>query len=113
MLSPKIILLAFTLFELYSCQNGSNMTRFNGRKGLYEKLFGKNNDYDTSLKPPDTTDVYLVLNLIKVLSLAEKDQVITLQVSVKQSWIDKRLTWDSLEFGNLSQIDIASTKIWV
>jgi hypothetical protein len=89
------------------------MSRFNGRKGLYDKLFGSNSSYDTSLKPPDTTKVSLGLNLIKVLSLAEKDQIITLQVEVRQSWVDSRLTWNSSLFGDLSEIYVVSSKIWV
>lgn len=112
MIILKFFLIAVTLFDLHSCQTAQNMTRFNGRKGLYDKLFG-NNAYDKSLKPPDTTEVSILFDLIKVLSLAEKDQIITLQVITMQVWEDRRLKWDPTEFGNITNLYVVSDKIWV
>ena len=120
MLRPTFIVIALAFLELFACQPGpgpapgsTTISRFSGRKYIYETLFSPKSEYDISMKPPDSTQVNFKLDLIKVLSLAEKDQIITLQVSINQVWQDSRLIWNITQAGNLTDIYVASTKVWV
>jgi hypothetical protein len=98
------------LIGLSACQNSTNNTRYNSRRNLYAKLL---TDYQNDLKPPELTTVVLGLNLLKVVNLFEKDQVIALELNFNQVWSDSRLKWTSADYANIKEMYLASDKIWV
>ncbi|VBB28038.1 unnamed protein product [Acanthocheilonema viteae] len=42
----------------------------------------------------------------------ERNQVLTLNVWVEQSWRDERIRWDPIEFGNISKLTVGKKYLW-
>ncbi|VDO52321.1 unnamed protein product [Onchocerca flexuosa] len=42
----------------------------------------------------------------------ERNQVLTLNVWVEQSWHDERIRWDPIEFGNISKLTVGKKYLW-
>ncbi|KAM4702985.1 5-hydroxytryptamine receptor 3A-like [Rhinophrynus dorsalis] len=60
-----------------------------------------------------TTTVYIDVMLYAILGVDEKNQVLTTYIWYRQFWVDEFLTWDPLEFENVTKISIPTEKIWV
>ncbi|XP_070538231.1 neuronal acetylcholine receptor subunit beta-3-like [Ptychodera flava] len=80
---------------------------------LYKTLFA---DYDPLTRPvTEGSDVVMVnmsVSLVQLLSVDDKEQVISVNVWVYQMWYDYRLTWNPHDYGNISYILVAAQSIW-
>lgn len=75
-----------------------------------DKILFKN--YNKKLRPPNHVHVKFSFTLNQIINLIEKDQIIVLNAFVDHEWVDKRLQWNPLDYGNLSLIRISQNKIW-
>jgi hypothetical protein len=57
---------------------------------LLNKLF---TDYNPQLRPNDTVQVKIALNLIQIIDIIEKDQIMVLNAFIDHIWTDSRLSW--------------------
>ncbi|KFQ27579.1 5-hydroxytryptamine receptor 3A, partial [Merops nubicus] len=60
-----------------------------------------------------TTNVAIDLMVYAILSVDEKNQVLTTYIWYRQHWIDEFLQWDPERFDNLTQISLPVESIWV
>ncbi|KGL88716.1 5-hydroxytryptamine receptor 3A, partial [Charadrius vociferus] len=60
-----------------------------------------------------TTNVAIDLMVYAILSVDEKNQVLTTYVWYRQHWTDEFLRWDPERFDNLTQISLPVESIWV
>uniref|UniRef100_A0A8C5TQ79 5-hydroxytryptamine receptor 3A n=1 Tax=Malurus cyaneus samueli TaxID=2593467 RepID=A0A8C5TQ79_9PASS len=60
-----------------------------------------------------TTNVAIDLMVYAILSVDEKNQVLTTYIWYRQHWTDEFLRWDPARFDNLTQISLPVESIWV
>ncbi|KAJ7399617.1 5-hydroxytryptamine receptor 3A [Pitangus sulphuratus] len=60
-----------------------------------------------------TTTVAIDLMVYAILSVDEKNQVLTTYIWYRQHWTDEFLRWDPAHFDNLTQISLPMESIWV
>uniref|UniRef100_A0A8C3QMQ4 5-hydroxytryptamine receptor 3A n=1 Tax=Cyanoderma ruficeps TaxID=181631 RepID=A0A8C3QMQ4_9PASS len=60
-----------------------------------------------------TTNVAIDLMVYAILSVDEKNQVLTTYIWYRQHWTDEFLKWDPAHFDNLTQISLPVESIWV
>uniref|UniRef100_A0A915Q741 Neurotransmitter-gated ion-channel ligand-binding domain-containing protein n=1 Tax=Setaria digitata TaxID=48799 RepID=A0A915Q741_9BILA len=69
-------------------------------------------NYDVSVRPvwnaSTVVNVYMGLTLTHIFNIDERNQVLTLNVWVEQSWRDERIRWDPIEFGNISKLTLGT-----
>ena len=102
-----LALLIFMLFQLSMAQ--LNDTIFVNREQILANIF---TGYNKINKPPGKTIISIDVNLLQVVNVIEKDQVIVLNTWINQVWNDKRLSWNPQLYDNLSYVAIPSDKIW-
>ncbi|CAF0996002.1 unnamed protein product [Rotaria sordida] len=73
--------------------------------------------YDKTVRPArvhtDVTNVSFDLSLAQLIDVDEKNQIITTNQWITMSWLDPKLTWDPLEWENISLLHIKYDKIWL
>jgi hypothetical protein len=89
----KLFLMPFTLVLFASFLNAMlniNKEHYEHEKKLMDKL---TKSYNLLLRPSGTVQVQLALNLIQIIEILEKDQIMVLNAFIDQKWNDKRLAW--------------------
>ncbi|XP_077162495.1 5-hydroxytryptamine receptor 3A-like isoform X2 [Paroedura picta] len=81
---------------------------------LYDYLLS---NYKKGVRPVKdwrrTTNVAIDLMVYAILSVDEKNQVLTTYIWYRQCWTDEFLQWNPEEFDNLTQMSIPTQAIWV
>ncbi|KAM5172064.1 neuronal acetylcholine receptor subunit beta-4 [Mantella aurantiaca] len=57
--------------------------------------------------------IHLQLSLTQIISVNEREQIMTTNVWLNQEWVDYRLTWDPAEYDGIKKLRIPSRKIWL
>ncbi|XP_019358649.1 PREDICTED: acetylcholine receptor subunit gamma [Gavialis gangeticus] len=74
-------------------------------------------DYDRSLRPArreeDIIDVSLKLTLTNLISLKEREEMLTTNIWIEMQWRDYRLQWDKEKYDNISLLRVPSTMVWL
>ncbi|XP_033028155.1 5-hydroxytryptamine receptor 3A [Lacerta agilis] len=60
-----------------------------------------------------TTNVAIDVMVYAILSVDEKNQVLTTYIWYRQHWIDEFLQWNPREFDNITQMSVPTEAIWV
>ena len=108
----KLWLYLILFFEVHftNCYNRTADPDYNYQYNLLSTLLS---DYETRLKAPGHTTVDTYVSIYQLVDLVEKEQVIVLKLWINQVWIDRRLSWNPLDHGNLTHIFIPSQSIWM
>jgi hypothetical protein len=79
--------------------------------------------YNSMIKPPTTklttADnhgallIQIQMSLRQIVSLDEKNQILTTNIYLYLSWCDKRLTWNPANYSNVLLIQIPANKVWL
>ncbi|VIO92381.1 Uncharacterized protein BM_BM10632 [Brugia malayi] len=73
-------------------------------------------NFDISIRPvwnaSSVVNVYMGLTLTHIFNIDERNQVLTLNVWVEQSWHDERIRWNPIEFGNISKLTVGKKYLW-
>ena len=69
-------------------------------------------NYNKNLKPSDRVIVQFAFDLIQIVNVIEKDQVIVVHVSINHYWNDFRLQWDPRNYSNIFFIRMPYDKLW-
>ncbi|XP_054557108.1 neuronal acetylcholine receptor subunit alpha-2 [Talpa occidentalis] len=81
---------------------------------LFRHLFG---GYNRLARPvPRTSDVVIVrfgLSIAQLIDVDEKNQMMTINVWLKQEWDDYKLRWNPADFGNITSLRVPSEMIWI
>ncbi|XP_070544870.1 neuronal acetylcholine receptor subunit alpha-10-like isoform X2 [Ptychodera flava] len=81
---------------------------------LFEDLF---RDYNRQLRPglndADVVNITLGMTLTQIVDLDELDEKITINVWLRQFWLDERLRWNSSEYGGIDEIRVSTSQVWM
>jgi hypothetical protein len=87
--SPTVIIF-FLSFTQSIMSAKLNKEYYEYEKKLIDKL---TTNYNLLLRPNGTVQVQLAVNLIQIIEILEKDQIMVLNAFIDQKWNDKRLAW--------------------
>ncbi|XP_023930643.1 neuronal acetylcholine receptor subunit alpha-10 isoform X1 [Lingula anatina] len=81
---------------------------------LYKDLM---QGYEKAVRPvvnsSHTVHVSLKLQIIQIVDLDERQQVLTTKVSIDQYWVDEHLNWDPDEYNGVRKIRVSAQEIWL
>ncbi|XP_022094794.1 neuronal acetylcholine receptor subunit alpha-10-like [Acanthaster planci] len=84
---------------------------------LYEDLFLKKPLYNRHLRPlrnhSDQLLVYFTLKIKQIVDIDERDQILKLNIIIKQSWKDIWLQWNPKEYGGLEELRVPAFDVWL
>lgn len=81
-----------------------------------EKLLIKsilNTDYDRTTRPANTVEIYLQFMFRQIVSLDDKNQIITTSSTLIVSWFDTRLSWNNFSLYPLFSISVKANQLWL
>ncbi|XP_067844600.1 neuronal acetylcholine receptor subunit alpha-2-like [Heptranchias perlo] len=107
------LLLTFCIFlcRTIYCQE---KTHSQAEERLFKHLFTGYNRWSRPV--PNTSNAVIVnfgLSIAQLIDVDEKNQMMTTNVWLKQEWYDYKLTWDPVEFDNVTSIRVPSEMIWI
>ncbi|XP_063301992.1 neuronal acetylcholine receptor subunit beta-4 [Pelobates fuscus] len=107
-LSSPLLLSALFLVN-YSTAADSEERLMNSllRKDRYNKLIRPS--YNSS----QLVSIKLQLSLAQLISVNEREQIMTTNVWLNQEWVDYRLTWNPSEYDGIKKLRIPSKQIWL
>ena len=69
-------------------------------------------NYNKKLRPSDTVDIKLALNLNYIVDVIQREQILVLNVYLDQEWVDHRLKWNMFQHRNLKYVRMNSELLW-
>ncbi|KFV75372.1 Neuronal acetylcholine receptor subunit alpha-2, partial [Struthio camelus australis] len=81
---------------------------------LFKYLFTGYNRWSRPV--PNASDVVIVrfgLSIAQLIDVDEKNQMMTINVWLKQEWSDYKLRWNPADFDNVTSIRVPSEMIWI
>ncbi|XP_077999217.1 neuronal acetylcholine receptor subunit alpha-10-like [Glandiceps talaboti] len=109
----SIICGLYLCFFQITASEGTTNRGLDKRVMLHHHLF---ENYSVHILPvAENNDVVLVrygFSIHHVVSMEEKHQMITYNIWCRQSWEDRRLTWNASDFGGIGEIVVASPLVW-
>ena len=80
---------------------------------LYEELFEKYNKYILPVHlNTHNVDIRLLLRLVQLTDIDERNQVMTTTVWVKHEWHDAGLVWNPKYYGNITKLQLPANEVW-
>jgi hypothetical protein len=127
------LILLFNLFHFECSQTTANNSLFgsDGVPDYYEAPDSNKNfdddvtfaifkQYNKAIRPVKQLVFTLKTSIRQIVSLDEKNQIMTSNIYIQGIWIDKRLRWDPLTvvngnyiFGKLYEITIPASNVWL
>jgi hypothetical protein len=83
------VLISIVIFKC-DCFIDTKLSYYEYEQNLLNKLLV---DYNPQLRPNHTVQIKLALNLIQIIDIIEKDQIMILNTFLDHTWTDARLTW--------------------
>ncbi|XP_050401430.1 neuronal acetylcholine receptor subunit alpha-6 [Patella vulgata] len=112
--SSKCLLVLLIICHLWWCSLASDTSVLPDEQRLSRKLFY---NYDTSVRPVFNSSHSVIVtfnyNLIQVMDMDEKNQVLTLNAWLEWQWIDERMTWNPQDFNGLEVFRVPASKLWL
>ena len=71
------------------------------------------NDYNKNVRPDDQVELMPVFSLKQVVSIDEKNQIMTSNSYVGLLWADNRLRWNSSDYNGVTEIFIPTNLLWM
>uniref|UniRef100_A0A8C9NZ42 Cholinergic receptor nicotinic beta 2 subunit n=1 Tax=Spermophilus dauricus TaxID=99837 RepID=A0A8C9NZ42_SPEDA len=109
--SPAALLWTLGLLGLYSGVWGTDT-----EERLVEHLLDPSR-YNKLIRPAtngsELVTVQLMVSLAQLISVHEREQIMTTNVWLTQEWEDYRLTWKPEEFDNMKKVRLPSKHIWL
>lgn len=104
----QILLLILIKNGLFQQQNYN----FTYEERLFELLFNKSN-YNKNMRPDSIVGVGVIVSLKQIISIDEKNQIMSSSGYFGQYWNDKRLIWNRTHYGNVSLLIIPTKVLWI
>nr|XP_014434314.1 5-hydroxytryptamine receptor 3A [Pelodiscus sinensis] len=113
-----LALLLFTFKFQSEASRKGNKTTWNGTKPALLQLSDYLlTHYKKGVRPVQdwrrTTNVAIDVMVYAILSVDEKNQVLTTYIWYQQHWIDEFLRWNPEDFDNITQLSLPTESIWV
>ncbi|KAM9366135.1 neuronal acetylcholine receptor subunit beta-4 [Symphorus nematophorus] len=104
----RILAYFFSLIHCNSCADSEER--------LMNMLLGKNR-YNPLIRPAinrtERVTVKLQVSLAQLISVNEREQIMTTNVWLTQHWVDYRLSWDPAKYEGIDKLRIPSRHIWL
>ncbi|XP_068698598.1 neuronal acetylcholine receptor subunit alpha-7-like isoform X2 [Montipora foliosa] len=108
---PSINPLENSNIEIHRNWTQSNSVEARLRRKLFQS------DYDPELRPvlnqSDKVTVILGVSLHQIIVVDEKNQLIIVNLWIRQSWFNQFLTWKPEDFQGMDQINVNANKVWI
>lgn len=109
-MTRTISILAY-LFSLIYCSRGAD-----SEERLMNWLLGKDR-YNPLIRPAvnrtERVTVKLQVSLAQLISVNEREQIMTTNVWLTQHWVDYRLAWDPSKYEGIDKLRIPSRHVWL
>ena len=69
--------------------------------------------YDKNVKPSQTVNIWFDASLKQIVSLDEKNQILTTSIYLYVNWYDGRLTWNLSDHNDTDSVKVTSTRLWL
>ena len=102
------IIIITCLYKIVTCQNNNNNN--NDEQVLANSLF---KNYDKTIRPEKNVNIGTNFALKQIVTLDEKNQVITTSSVLLLNWLDSRLIWNPLSNNNITFLSISSNLVWL
>uniref|UniRef100_A0ACB8EYK3 5-hydroxytryptamine receptor 3A n=1 Tax=Sphaerodactylus townsendi TaxID=933632 RepID=A0ACB8EYK3_9SAUR len=107
----------FLLVSSFSSQEITNVTTSSNNATFYQLSDYLLTNYKKGVRPVkdwrQITTVAIDIMVNAILSVDEKNQVLTIYIWYRQCWIDEFLQWNPEDFDNLTRMSIPTEAIWV
>uniref|UniRef100_A0A3P9LJ47 Cholinergic receptor, nicotinic, beta 4 (neuronal) n=1 Tax=Oryzias latipes TaxID=8090 RepID=A0A3P9LJ47_ORYLA len=107
--APLLILTYFSSL-IQSCKSADSEER------LMNMLLGKHR-YNPLIRPAinrtERVEVKLQVSLAQLISVNEREQIMTTNVWITQHWVDYRLSWDPAKYEGIQKLRIPSRHVWL
>ncbi|KAM9765575.1 neuronal acetylcholine receptor subunit beta-4 isoform 2-T2 [Menidia menidia] len=107
----RALLILGHLFALVVCSNSAD-----SEERLMNSLLGKDR-YNPLIRPAvnrsERVTVKLQVSLAQLISVNEREQIMTTNVWLTQHWVDYRLSWDPAKYEGIDKLRIPSRHIWL
>ena len=111
-----MILIIFLIFHacLFTCPLNVNARKINPRENLddYNVYMNVTTVYNSKIRPNTTVLITMSMSLKQIVSIDEKNQIMTSNSLLSLQWTDTRLSWDPKNYNNASEILIPVNKLW-
>uniref|UniRef100_A0A8C4YD04 5-hydroxytryptamine receptor 3A n=1 Tax=Gopherus evgoodei TaxID=1825980 RepID=A0A8C4YD04_9SAUR len=103
--------------RLCTARKGNNRTLNSAKPALLQLSDYLLTHYRKGVRPVQdwrrTTNVAIDVMVYAILSVDEKNQVLTTYIWYRQHWIDEFLRWNPEDFDNITQMSLPTQSIWV
>ncbi|KAI2575469.1 cholinergic receptor nicotinic beta 4 subunit [Homo sapiens] len=107
---------SLVLFFLVALCGRGNCRVANAEEKLMDDLLNKTR-YNNLIRPATSSSqlisIKLQLSLAQLISVNEREQIMTTNVWLKQEWTDYRLTWNSSRYEGVNILRIPAKRIWL
>ncbi|XP_007950038.2 neuronal acetylcholine receptor subunit beta-4 [Orycteropus afer afer] len=107
---------ALVLFSLIALYGRGDCRVANAEEKLMDDLLNKTR-YNNLIRPATSNSqlisIHLQLSLAQLISVNEREQIMTTNVWLKQEWTDYRLTWDSSHYEGVNILRIPAKRVWL
>ncbi|XP_055329446.1 neuronal acetylcholine receptor subunit alpha-10-like isoform X2 [Paramacrobiotus metropolitanus] len=98
---------------------GTKITKQNSRSifkqtffSLYHFVAGYNKDIRPTINHTESVRVVFGLSLTQIISVDERNQIMTTNCWLSQNWMDNKLIWNPIDFGNVTSLMLPMDQIW-
>ena len=70
------------------------------------------NVYNSKIRPSPKVEIKMSMSLKQIMTIDEKNQIMTSSSSLSLQWMDTRLVWNSSDFNNVSEILFPTNQLW-
>lgn len=70
-------------------------------------------NYNSKVRPADLVNISMSFSLKQIVSIDEKNQLMTSSSYLGLEWNDTRLTWNSSDYSNVTEILVPTNQLWI
>ncbi|CAF3139563.1 unnamed protein product [Rotaria sp. Silwood2] len=69
--------------------------------------------YNKNIRPDDQVSIYITASLQQIVTIDEKQQIMTSSSFISQTWFDDRLSWNTSASNNIEVVMLPVKSIWI
>ena len=100
---------ALIIVSFWQAILGTNTQKSLDQFNIYANI---TKNYNKNIRPSDTITIYIKLALKQIVSIDEKNQIMTSNSYVGMTWEDSRLSWNPADFNNVYNILMPTSMLW-
>ena len=89
-----------------------NVQNRNDQFRVYSKIYNDSR-YNKNIRPDESVDFTASFSLKQIVSIDEKNQIMTSNSYLGLSWLDQRLKWNPEDYNDVKYILIPTSQLWI